>query len=1236
MPNWTEEQKQVIRLGNRNLLVSAAAGSGKTATLVERIITMITRKENPVDIDRILVVTFTRAAAAEMRERIGAAIEKKLEEEPQDVHLQRQALLLHSASITTIDSFCLNVIQNYFHEINLDPVFRVADEEELTLLQHETVTEVLEEAYTKGDEDFLSFAECYGGKHQDDRLEEYILRLYRFAQSCPWPEAWLEEKLACSEMEAAGKADDGEYERLEKMVRVYVEECLLINQKALAVCAEPDGPGQYTQALEDDREWLRELHGCRVEELFARIPEISFTALSRKANKECTEEKKERVKALREKVKDSIKRLQQDFFFQSMEEMQSDKQKAAAVSGVLLRLTLRFLQAFAKHKQDKRLVDFSDIEHFALDILTERTKDSYRARAAALELRAQYSEIMIDEYQDSNEVQEVILRSVSREEEGTPNIFMVGDVKQSIYRFRLAKPELFLEKYNSYTLDESKQQRIDLHKNFRSRKQVLDSVNELFFKLMGEKIGGIEYDEDAALYAGADYLVLPGQEEANDTEVLLLAEEGEKVTQAAEAESEPEEAESLSDEEEAEAEYSNREKEALLCAAKIRSLTGGGIRLQEVIRDSEGNETKSLRPCRYGDIVLLMRTMSGWADIFARVLSEQGIPVISDTQNGYFNVPEIKWLLNYLRCLDNPRQDVAFAGVLFSPFAALTTNEAAVVRAHARKQCLYDAVLQYSSSNENPLADKLQSFLKTFHELRVRGRILTVTELIREIFAKTGYEYYVLAMPAGEQRAENLGMFLAKAAAFEKSSYRGLAQFIRYVERLIRYEVDYGEAVTGDGSGNAVRIMSIHRSKGLEFPVVFVCGMAKSFNFADMREKIIFHPEQGIALDYIDEEKRTIVPTLKKKLMANQMTEEMLGEELRLLYVAMTRAKEKLYLTGYVGDAEQCLKKWKVNEVPEGEKLLYTTLRQAGCFFDFVGPVLDEAEHIRLRVISTEQLKQLQHEEEGRRISRREFLACENNDGYQPELWQQIQDYLNFTYAYDDEKNLPIKTSVSEIKKRAFAEDEFDVPLLIEEQAGESLTEEASKEQWQGTLPEFLKEKEGLKGTDRGTLYHKALELLPLTDKPDTATIKAELAKLVQEGRLTDREGEQLSAEKLCSFYRSPLARRMYEADKAGRLYREQPFVLAVPAHEIYEIKSTEPILIQGIIDVFFEEADGLVLLDYKTDRVPVRPEETLLRRYKKQLEFYARALTEITGTTVKEAWLYSFYLQREILVPLQ
>ena len=675
---WTEDQKKVIELRNRNILVSAAAGSGKTAVLVERIITMITEGEHPLDVDKLLIVTFTNAAAAEMRERIGTAIDKRLLEEPGNAHLQKQSKLLHSAQITTIHSFCLNVIRNNFNKIDLDPGFRIADEAELKLLKGDVLEEVLEKWYEKEDEKFLQFTEAYAPGKTDAPIEEMVLKLHGFSMSYPWPKRWLEERKEDFSIDSVEELAQCKWmQEITDMVNAVLEDCIRKNEEALRLCAEPDGPQPYREALSADRELLDELKAeTEFSKLQQVVSEIKWKALSRKkAPNEVEEEKKEWVKSLREEVKTAIKNLQKQFFFQSAEEMIENMQHVKPAMEALIDLVIDFSKAFTEKKEEKHLVDFNDFEHFALEILVEEKDGFMEPSEVAKEYAEHFAEILIDEYQDSNMVQETILTSISREKQGNPNIFMVGDVKQSIYKFRLAKPELFVQKYDTYTEEESLYQKIILKKNFRSRNGVLHSINFIFYQIMQRVLGNIEYDAEAALYTGAFFPAYPDGREEEESEVLLVSD----------ARLDAEGAET--DEEEAEQEYSKLELEARAIGERIKELVNVDSGLQIVDKMSG-----TYRTCGYGDIVILLRTMSGWSEVFTETLMAQGIPAYSDTQSGYFSTLEVKTMLSYLMILDNPKQDIPLASVLRSILGGMTSEEMAKIKSTIPNMDLYDTI----------------------------------------------------------------------------------------------------------------------------------------------------------------------------------------------------------------------------------------------------------------------------------------------------------------------------------------------------------------------------------------------------------------------------------------------------------------------------------------------------------------------------------------------------------------
>ena len=880
---WTTEQEQVIAARNCNLLVSAAAGSGKTAVLVERIITRLTEGEDPLNVDQLLVVTFTEAAAAEMKERIRGAIEKKLEEEPENIHLQRQATLIHHARITTIHSFCLSVVRDYFHTIDLEPGFRTMEEGERKLLMQEVMEELLEEEYRKGEASFTDFVEMAATGRDDRKVEELILNLYEFSRSNPDPETWL-----CDSIQSYEEAENQPWDSL-PFVKLALEQTWAsledLEQSlvyAKSVCEDTDGPAAYEAAIVSDIERIRKL---RKAESFQKLQEalsgLSFDRLATNRDQSVSEEKIQTVKSLRDQVKKELTSIRDQFFYETVEELRGDLRRAKPFVQELVRLTVAFGQAFEAKKQSQGVIDFGDMEQYALRIL--------RKEEIAEEYRNKYEEIMIDEYQDSNLIQETLLTQISRVNRGKYNVFMVGDVKQSIYRFRLSRPELFMEKYETYGIEaDGPKRRIDLHKNFRSRREVLDAVNYLFYQIMTKALGRVEYDEQAALYVGAQFEEKPGF----DTEVLLI-EEGDSLE--------------------------SKELEARAVAARIKELKAG-----MVIFDKESGTCRSVA---YRDIVILLRSLKGWTDIFSNVLNEEGIPTFCGTKEGYFQTREISLLLDYLKILDNEKQDLPLTAVLASCFGGLTSEELAQIRCAYPEGPFYQAAMYYARERKDP---KLCAFFAQVHAFRKQVPYTAIHELLETIVSVTGYRDYVLALPGGVQRRANLDMLIEKAKAYESTSYKGLFHFLRYVEQLRKYQVDYGEANTSDEMADAVRLMSIHKSKGLEFPVVIVAGMGKRFNTQDIHSQMVIHQDLGIGVDAVYLKERMQAPTFLKKMIQNETRLENLGEELRVLYVALTRAKEKLILTGTLKSVEEKRKQYDRIRSQTGRPLAFWSAPE-GC-----------------------------------------------------------------------------------------------------------------------------------------------------------------------------------------------------------------------------------------------------------------------------------------------------------------
>ena len=1206
---FTKEQQQVIDLRDRNILVSAAAGSGKTAVLVERIITRLTKDNPPLDVDRLLIVTFTEAAASEMKERIHDAIEKALENDPDNVHLERQSTLIHQAQIMTIHKFCLSVIRDYFHTIDLDPGFRVAEEGELKLLKRDVVETVLETAYQEGNEAYLRFVESFAAGKDDRKLEELILQLYELSRSHPDPKEWLE---CCVKQYDISGVDELEaqpfVQEMMKEIRQYLQEMIELIEFGLKLCAEEDGPKAYEGTLSSDCLQLKRLQEA---DSFARmkqaIEKVQWDKLASNRDKTVSERKISQVKTIRDEVKGMVKNLAQQYFYDDIAELQKDILASKEHMETLTGLVQTFAIAFSEEKKRKNLIDFNDMEQYALQILTEKKESGYVPSMVAESYQQKFEEVMIDEYQDSNLVQEAILTSVSCVSKGEYNVFMVGDVKQSIYRFRLSRPDLFMEKFDTYSLEDSKTQRVDLHKNFRSRREVLDSTNFVFQQIMTAPFGGISYDERAALYVGADYEEKTG----NETELLLLDARGYRAEERAEL-------------------------EALAVAMRIKELVASHTVLDK--------KTGTYRSVRYSDIVILSRSLKGWTDVFGEVLNREGIPTYTGSKEGYFGTREIQLVLNYLKILDNPRQDIPFVAVLTSMFANISSEELAMVQSSGEGKTLYERVCHYAENGESEeLKRRLRAFLEVYHGFRNRVSYTAIHTLLWELFEETGYGDYAASLPAGERRAANLEMLIEKAVAFEGTSYKGLFNFVRYIEQLQKYDVDYGEANLIDEQADVVCLMSIHKSKGLEFPIVFVTGMGKAFNMQDTRGSVVVHPEMGIGIDRVDAKLRIKSPTLIKKAMQQKVQRESTAEELRVLYVAMTRAKEKLILTGSATNLEKDLDKLASLGGRRQTELPYYSLTGAGKYMDWIlaslyrnrcfANLLAQYEMevpydndlygadipFRVRRIDIEDLIESEMEEDFRDEVTKEILhRWDTEHTYHEDMKRSMEEQFGYEYPEKENRIVKQKLSVSELKKRAYVEE-----------AGEEVYQE---EEVIPLLPKFLQEEETLTGASRGTAYHRLLEVLDFSQAYDIQSLQEAMQSKLEEGFLSEEMTACISPEEILAFLQSDIGQRVQAACRRGQYVAEQPFVMGVDASQIYpEIDSEEIVLVQGIIDVYFEEDGELVVLDYKTDKV-FRPEE-LIQKYRAQLDYYGEALERLTGKRVKQKMIYSFALQAEIEV---
>jgi len=1233
-PKFTPGQLAAINLRGSNILVSASAGAGKTAVLTERIVEIVLNRKKPVDIDRIVVVTFTRAAAAEMRTRIGQKLSDKLSEVSYEdlqlrQHIEKQLALLSHARITTIDSFCLGIVRNFFYTINLDPAFRIGDTQEMELLMKEVLDNLLEEEYVRGDAEFINMMETFAPGKSDKPAAELIQKLFEISRSHSWPEEWLDECIKMYDISSADELMNSDWyykSGLADHISIMINQAVHNLGKACDIlkCAMriPGGSDKTYNAIltilefvSDEKNNIEKM--CGIED-YSKIGEliesIQFDKFPGKSVSDEFLQKKVEAKALRDAAKDIIVGLKKEYFHQSPENMVEDIKACGPAVKELVRVAKKFGAMFAAKKEEVNVVDFNDIEHFALKILLNRNEETGEIEytSCADELMQLYEYILIDEYQDSNDVQETILTSISRERIGQPNMFMVGDVKQSIYQFRLAKPDIFEGKmscYTDYVEAEGKEgeisgKKILLKRNFRSSNTILRTVNFVFERIMNKEIGNVNYDDNHT------FEITAKDNNQENTDGLYDADEPVEVIYVSSREE-------ISD-------YSKRQMEGLAIAERIRRLTDNGV--------------------KYSDIAILLRSMSGWAEELAETLVESGIPAVAEEQKGYFAAREIQVVLSMLKIIDNPRQDIPLTAVLRSVYGKMTDEELAIIRTFSKGD-MYQALLEAAKEAEPELMRKCNEFLYMLNSYRLKSSYVSVHDLLVSLYKQNSYLEHMKAMPAGERREGNLMMLAKKALEYEEIDNKGLASFIRYIDRMKKADIDFGEASVADGPGGAVHIMSIHKSKGLEFPVVFVAGMGKQINLADAKTRVPIQSDIGPAPDYFDYRSRVKRKTLLKAAVNRKIINDAVGEELRVLYVALTRAKEKLIMTGYLDKAEDELEKYAVRGTSYAEMLSGKT-----CYYDWVLPCFTD-HPMWYDVSFNETLWEIYDKEYPKvvfnlcyadELIEKEGISAAKRDGRRNELimnagrgiidentYNNITDYNEYKYPYLNQTKYAVKVSVSEIKHQA---------AVLEE--GDGITASWASTEKPEYVPSFMREKEEstVNGADRGTMYHSLMEQIDIAGINSIADVIEQMKQLCSDGLLDERalSDKIISVKKIYKFCQSNVAKRMIIAEQKGCLSKEQPFVMGVESDRIYPDGTKEEIIIvQGIIDVYFEEEDGIVLLDYKTDRLTEGEEEKLVKRYKAQMKCYSEAIEKATGKNVKEIILYSFSLGTEIKVDI-
>lgn len=1345
-PKWTQEQKNVIDSRGGNLLVAAAAGSGKTAVLVERIIQMILNSDLKIDIDKLLVVTFTNAAASEMRERIGDAISKKLDENPEDEHLQDQLVLLNKASITTIHSFCLEVIKSNFHKINLDPNFRIGDETECSLMKLEAIDETFDILYEQNDEEFCYLVDCYAEKRGDSNLQNLILSIYSFVMASPYPKVWLKESAEDFNITYDFDFATSKWAKaILGTVKIQMEGIEKSLCKAIEDVYGIDELVTFTDKLKIEYEKIKEiLYACDTSwsDAYRQISSMTFENYAKGVKRipkdapSYIKEEKDKAKKIRDNAKKSIEKIKTSVFNKNYDDLKDEIKFLYPIVKSLSDVVLMFEQIYSQKKRDKGIIDFNDIEHFALQILTETDENGDFVfdeegknipSDIALEYREKFYEIFIDEYQDSNQVQEVILSTIAKQKE--PNRFMVGDVKQSIYRFRQAKPEIFLQKYATYDTDlSSKYKKIMLYKNFRSRKEVVDSVNYIFEHIMSKNLGEIDYNEEEKLNLGANF------EEVEDEKIILggateihLMEK--KVPEVEDPDEEEEEGEDLD-------------------ASQIEARMVGKI-IRDIMRPNENGEImqvfdkklETYRNVEYKDIVILLRATSAWAPVFAEELINMDIPTYADMGQGYFETMEIQVIMSFLKVIDNPMQDIPLIAILRSPIYGFTPEDFIDIRITDKKVSFYEAmrmfvgekidlsneeeqdiaedkisddtgneiidvninkensyvdadmddyyqninyedfeyeneefiyndeVMYESYINENVEDDliyeinsniegdeesqkselelKVRRFLDDLKELQEKSMYMSTDEFLWYIYTNSGYYAYCGALPGGSQRQANLRILFERAKQFEETSFKGIFNFINFISKLKKSNSDMGSAKTLGENANVVRIMSIHKSKGLEFPIVICSGMGRNFNTMDFRKDVLYHHELGYGPQIVDFERRISYPSIAKEALKCKINIENISEEMRILYVALTRAKEKLIITSSIKDIEQNMHKWSSNISTEKMVSKYDILNGKN-YMDWMMPAIikhKDLEDIRetynlytsismedeskwsVKTWSRDDIDFEKHEKEGIR----EVLNTMDLSQHDTEYYEQIEKKLNFEYPYLGVVKKAASISVTEIKKRQEEYEEQEDSLGL------------YKHKTTLKKPKFLSESqksEKITGARRGTIVHLIMEVLDFEKVNTESEIKAQIQDLVKRRIITEKESQVLSPRKIMRFFKSPIAKRMLSSKFVKR---EQKIYTQIKMNDIYlndeifknnrETYENESVMLRGVIDLYFEEDDGLVILDYKTDFVDENNKKEIIYKYKKQIEIYADVLSKLTGKKVKEKYLYLFGIDEQVKV---
>ncbi|PGS52078.1 helicase-exonuclease AddAB subunit AddA [Bacillus sp. AFS041924] len=1225
---WTVDQQKAIDFEGSDILVAAAAGSGKTAVLVERIIQKIIRDENPINVDELLVVTFTKASAQEMKERIGIALEKQLVNNPESDHLRKQASLLNKASISTIHSFCTEVIRSNYYMVELDPNFRTAEEIEIQLLMDEVLEELMESEYS--DESnlvFFDLVDRYTSDRDDNDLPKLILKLYRHATSNPNPSEFLNAFINQYDVTDKSVDEIPFIQELKKFIQDDLIACISAYKQSLDLIESPDGPIKYIDVFKEEFDQLECLfHASEKswEEINIGLQKIVFNRLPTIKKTEGDQKKKELVANFRKDVKKKIDDLKDKYFSRNIDYQLRQISELKPLVEKLIELVNRFIILFKQAKLENGILDFNDLEHYALEILKEKDeKDLLLPSSVARVYQEKFSEVLVDEYQDTNYVQESILRLITKGSGATGNLFMVGDVKQSIYRFRLAEPQLFINKYNLYEKEKNERTglRIDLSKNFRSRAEVLDATNFIFQQIMGREIGGIEYDEDAMLKLGASY---PEYSECA-AELILLTNSNE--------EDEPE--------------YSEQEDDDLTCE-KLEQIEARYVakRIKDIVESEYlvTDKTGEMRPVKYNDIAILGRSLSN-ADLYIEECKALGIPLYAEKSKDLFQTIEVAVFLNLLKLIDNTIQDIPLASVLRSPIVGLTETELTMIRLNHKKGSFYDACQAYLNDYENrhkQLSIKLVNFFAQIKEWKRLVKRETLSIFIWKVLKESTYYDFVGGLPGGKQRQANLITIFDRAKALEESNYRSLFQFLRFLDRMQEREEKLDEVRILSDQENVVQMMTIHKSKGLEFPVVFVVNTSKQFNMQDLRAKFILQKELGLGMNYVHPTYRTTNSTLLKETIKRKEQEELISEELRILYVALTRAREKLILVGKVNDAQKIIESWKEVENHKDWLLPLNVISGAKSYLDWIGPSIirhdssngirleDELWHTKNEIqfypcrwnysivdASTIQSLEIEEVENSKAEVYQAFQLKQPIQIKNDELQEKIEYQLNWQYNYRQSTLNRPKQSVTELKRKMQEEDPYNQSFTATKTKGFPLER-----------PKFMSE-QNMNQAEKGTATHAVMQNLDYQFVSTHEEIIGQINSMVLKELITQEQGEAVNSLEIFGFCMSELGQLVKNSHQK---LREVPFSYGVSTNEIYKEWEDEEeiVLIQGIIDLLLIDGDEVILIDYKTDRTGAfETSEALkkeaIKRYGIQLDLYSKAIEAGMDKQIKAKYLYFF-----------